>query len=117
AMFFAFVGLSVDPASIPPVLGPASALVAVTLLTKFATGWIGAAQSGVGVRGRIRAGAMLTARGEFSIAIAGLATASGVAAGFEALAISYVFLLAIVGPVLARMSDGIGEAVARRAVL
>ena len=114
AMFFAFVGLSVDPASIPPVLGPASALAAVTLLTKLATGWIGAARSGVGLRGRARAGAILTARGEFSIAIAGLAAAAGVAANFEALAISYVFVLAILGPILARVADPIGEVLAHR---
>jgi CPA2 family monovalent cation:H+ antiporter-2 len=114
AMFFAFVGLSVDPTSIPPVLAPATALAFVTLLTKFATGWIGAARSGVGVRGRTRAGAMLTARGEFSIAIAGLATAAGVVADFEALAISYVFVLAIVGPVFVRFADQIGEALVRR---
>lgn len=114
AMFFAFVGLSVDPASIPPVLIPASALALVTLLTKFATGWLGAARLGVGIRGRTRAGALLTARGEFSIAIAGLAAAAGVAAKFEALAISYVFVLAIVGPILARLADPIGQAFASR---
>lgn len=114
AMFFAFVGLSVDPSSIPPVLGSAAALAIVTLLTKFGTGWIGAARSGVGVRGRARAGAILTARGEFSIAIAGLATAAGVVAGFEALAISYVFLLAILGPVLVRFADPLGHFLMRR---
>ena len=116
AMFFAFVGLSVDPASIPPVLLPAAVLALVTLLTKFATGWIGAARAGVGVRGRTRAGAMLTARGEFSIAIAGLATAAGVAADFEALAISYVFVLAISGPIFVRFADVLGDALIRRSV-
>jgi len=116
AMFFAFVGLSVDPSSIPPVLAPASALAVITLMTKFATGWIGASRSGVGIRGRTRAGAMLTARGEFSIAIAGLATAAGVVADFEALAISYVFVLAIVGPIFVRFADPIGEWLARRSV-
>ena len=115
AMFFAFVGLSVDPASIPPVLLPAALLAVVTVGTKFATGWIGAARDGVGIRGRSRAGAMLTARGEFSIAIAGLATAAGVAADFEALAISYVFLLAIAGPLFARFADQLGDALIRRA--
>ncbi|MFN2526857.1 MAG: cation:proton antiporter [Actinomycetota bacterium] len=114
AMFFAFVGLSVDPASIPPVLAPAGALAIVTLVTKFATGWIGASRLGVGPRGRTRAGAMLTARGEFSIAIAGLATAAGVVADFEALAISYVFLLAIVGPLFVRFADAMGELLVRR---
>jgi CPA2 family monovalent cation:H+ antiporter-2 len=114
ALFFAFVGLSVDPASIPPVLLPATCLALVTAATKFGTGWIGAARAGVGVRGRVRAGAMLTARGEFSIAIAGLATAAGVAADFEALAISYVFVLAIAGPVLVRFADPAGELILRR---
>ncbi|MDQ3963403.1 MAG: cation:proton antiporter [Actinomycetota bacterium] len=115
AMFFAFVGLSVDPSSIPPVLAPAVALAVITFATKFATGWFGAARIGVGPRGRARAGAMLTARGEFSIAIAGLATAAGVVAGFEALAISYVFVLAILGPVFVRFADAIGESFIRRA--
>ena len=115
AMFFAFVGLSVDPASIPPVLAPASILALITIATKFATGWIGAARAGVGIRGRTRAGAMLTARGEFSIVIAGLATAAGVVADFEALAISYVFVLALAGPVLVRFADPIGESLDRRA--
>jgi monovalent cation:H+ antiporter-2, CPA2 family len=114
AMFFAFVGLSVDPTSIPPVLAAACALAAITVVTKFVTGWYGAARSGVGVRGRMRAGAMLTARGEFSIAIAGLATAAGVAADIEALAISYVFVMAILGPILARLADPMGELLLRR---
>ena len=114
AMFFAFVGLSVDPSSIPPVLLPASLLALVTVGTKFATGWIGAARSGVGIRGRTRAGAMLTARGEFSIAIAGLATAAGVVADFEALAVSYVFVLALAGPILVRFADPIGSLLVRR---
>lgn len=115
AMFFAFVGLSVDPASIPPVLAPAALLAVATLATKVATGWIGAARSGVGLRGRTRAGAMLIARGEFSIAIAGLATAAGVVADFEALAVSYVFLLAILGPIFVRLADPVGDALIRRA--
>ncbi|MDQ3646393.1 MAG: cation:proton antiporter [Actinomycetota bacterium] len=115
AMFFAFVGLSVDPASIPPVLAPAVLLAVLTLATKFATGWIGASRAGVGLRGRTRAGAMLTARGEFSIAIAGLAAAAGIAGDFEPLAVSYVFLLAILGPVLARFADPVGDILVRRA--
>jgi CPA2 family monovalent cation:H+ antiporter-2 len=84
ALFFAFVGLSLDPGQIPPVLGPAAALAAVGVVTKLATGWLGAMRAGVGPQGRIRAGVTLVARGEFSIAIAGLATAAGIDPGFEA---------------------------------
>jgi CPA2 family monovalent cation:H+ antiporter-2 len=114
AIFFAFVGLSVDPASIPPLLAPAVALALLTLGTKLVTGWIGAARAGVGIRGRVRAGTLLTARGEFSIAIAGLATSAGVVGDFEGLAISYVFVLALVGPVLVRFADRMGDTIARR---
>lgn len=114
AMFFAFVGLSVDPATIPPVLLPAAALAVVTFFTKAITGWVGAARSGVGVRGGIRAGLLLSARGEFSIAIAGFATAAGVAAKFEALAVTYVFVLAIAGPVFVRFADRISAPLVRR---
>ncbi|HEX2195630.1 MAG TPA: cation:proton antiporter [Actinomycetota bacterium] len=114
AMFFAFVGLSVDPATIPPVLVPAAILAVVTLASKALTGWIAAAQAGVGVRGATRAALLLVARGEFSIAIAGFATAAGVAADFEALAVAYVFLLATAGPVLARFADALSAPLVRR---
>jgi CPA2 family monovalent cation:H+ antiporter-2 len=109
AMFFAFVGLSLDPSEIPPVLGAAGALAVVGAITKFLTGWWGARLVGVGTRGRARAGLTLVARGEFSIAIAGLATTAGVDPEFEALAVSYVFLLAVVGPILVRIGDPITE--------
>jgi CPA2 family monovalent cation:H+ antiporter-2 len=109
AIFFAFVGLSLNPSDIPPVLGAAAALAAVGVASKFITGWIAAKRMGVGPRGRSRAGTTLVARGEFSIAIAGLATATGIDPEFEALAVSYVFLLAIAGPVLVRLSEPIVE--------
>jgi CPA2 family monovalent cation:H+ antiporter-2 len=109
AIFFAFVGLSLDPSAIPPVLGTAAALAAAGIVSKFITGWIAAKRMGVGPRGRSRAGTTLVARGEFSIAIAGLATATGIDPKFEALAVSYVFLLAITGPLLVRLSEPIVE--------
>ena len=114
AFFFAFVGLSLDPAQIPPVLGAAGILAAVGIATKFSTGWVAAKRALVGIRGRVRAGTTLVARGEFSIALAGLATAAGIDPDFEALAVSYVFLLAIAGPILSRLADPIaGKLVTR----
>jgi CPA2 family monovalent cation:H+ antiporter-2 len=109
AIFFAFVGFSLDPAEIPPVLGIAVALAAVTAVTKFATGWWSAARNGVGHRGRARAGATLIARGEFSIAVAGLAVASDVEPDVGPLAVSYVFLLAVVGPIAARLAEPVAD--------
>ena len=109
ALFFAFFGLSVDPVTIPPVIGSAVALGAVTAVTKFGTGWWSAQKAGVGMRGRARAGASLIARGEFSIVIAGIGVASGAEQELGPLAVSYVLVVATVGPLLAQLSDPITE--------
>ncbi len=104
AVFFVFFGLQVDPTALPGVALPALALAGLTAGTKVATGWWAAARAGVGRRGRLRAGVALIPRGEFSIVIAGLATAGTVSLDprFGPLAAAYVLLLAVAGPLLAR---------------
>jgi monovalent cation:H+ antiporter-2, CPA2 family len=101
ATFFFFFGLEIDPASLVPVLPAAIALGLCTALTKVAAGYWAARRQAVDSRGRWRAGALLVARGEFSIVIAGLGV------GFEPrlgpLAAAYVLLLAIGGPILSRL--------------
>ena len=114
AIFFAFVGFSVDPSSIPPVLTPAIVLAVITAVTKFVTGWWSARRNGIGPRGRVRAGTTLIARGEFSIAVAGLAVASEIGDGLGPLAVSYVFLLAVVGPIAARLAEPAADALSVR---
>jgi CPA2 family monovalent cation:H+ antiporter-2 len=109
AIFFAFFGLSVDPSQIPGALVPAVILGVVTAATKFATGWWSARRAGIGPRGRARAGATLIPRGEFSIVIAGLAVASGLGDDVGALSIAYVLLLAVAGPVVARLAEPMAE--------
>jgi CPA2 family monovalent cation:H+ antiporter-2 len=106
-VFFAFFGLSVSPAALVPVLGVAMGLALVTAGTKMATGWWSARREGVGTRGRFRAGAALIARGEFSIAIAGIGLAGGVHADLPSLAAAYVLLLAVLGPFVAHVIDPI----------
>jgi CPA2 family monovalent cation:H+ antiporter-2 len=103
AAFFLSFGYAIDPASIPPILPAALALAAVSAVTKVATGWYAAGRDGVAVRGRLRAGTALVARGEFSIVIAGLAVSSGVP-GLGPLATAYVLVLAVGGPVLTRLA-------------
>ncbi|MFD3702410.1 cation:proton antiporter [Nocardia sp. NPDC058658] len=106
AMFFVLFGLSTDPSTIPPVLGWAVLLAVVTTATKIATGWWAAKRAGASQLGRARAGTALVARGEFSIVIAGLAVAAGaVPDGFAALATTYVLLMAIIGPIGARIVE------------
>jgi CPA2 family monovalent cation:H+ antiporter-2 len=114
AVFFVSFGLSTDPSSLPPVLLPALGLVVVGVFTKLVTGWIAAKRAGIAIPGRIRAGAALIPRGEFSIVIAGLATAAGVDSRLAALAAAYVLAMAVLGPVLARFADPWARAYVRR---
>ncbi|WP_306363608.1 cation:proton antiporter [Nocardia sp. CC227C] len=106
ALFFVLFGLSTDPRSIPPVLGWAIVLVVVTTATKLATGWWAAKRAGASEYGRARAGTALIARGEFSIVIAGLAVGAGAVPGeFAAMATTYVLLMAVLGPIAARVVE------------
>ncbi|MDQ0921584.1 CPA2 family monovalent cation:H+ antiporter-2 [Pseudarthrobacter sp. W1I19] len=103
AIFFVAFGLNTDPTSIPPVLGWALVLAVITAATKMVTGVWAAKRAGIARPGRVRAGAALIARGEFSIVIAGLAVASGaVTDELAALATAYVLLMAVIGPLAAR---------------
>lgn len=106
ALFFVLFGLSTDPKSIPPVLGWAVVLAVVTVVTKVVTGWWAAKRAGASRYGRARAGTALVAHGEFSIVIAGLAVAAGaVPDEFAALATTYVLLMAVLGPIAARVTE------------
>ncbi|ORW07480.1 cation:proton antiporter [Mycobacterium kyorinense] len=113
AIFFLGVGLTVDPERLLPMLPVALALAAVTSATKVATGVFAARRDGVARRGQLRAGTALIARGEFSLIIIGLVGSS--IPGMAALATSYVFVMAIVGPLVARFTGGPVPAAARAA--
>jgi len=106
AVFFVFFGLQTDPSEIPGVLAVAVALAVVTAATKVGVGWWAAKRAGVGARGRRRAGVALIPRGEFSIVIAGLAVTAGRESQLGPLAASYVMIMAIAGPILARVVGG-----------
>ncbi|MEU7766092.1 cation:proton antiporter [Nocardia sp. NPDC049190] len=114
AIFFVAFGLSTDPRSIPPVLGWAAALAVLTTLTKIATGWWAASRQGLRRMGRARTGAALVAHGEFSIVIAGLAVSIGAVEGqLAAFASAYVLLMAVLGPIAARVAEPAVELVQR----
>ena len=104
AVFFLAIGLSVDPAELVPMLPAALVLALVTAGTKVWTGQFAARREGVGRPGQLRAGTALIARGEFSLVIIGLVGMSSAVVG--AVATPYVFILAILGPLLARLSGG-----------
>ena len=105
AVFFVFFGLRTDPSDIGEVAWVALGLAAVTGATKLAVGWWSARRQGIGRRGSLRAGVALVARGEFSIVIAGLGAAVVGGRELVALAAVYVLLMAIAGPLAAKVAD------------
>jgi len=109
AIFFLFFGLQVDPATLPPVLLVAVGLGIMTALTKLFVGWWAVRRAGVDRLGGLRAGAALVARGEFSIVIAGLGVSAGLEPQLGALSAAYVLFLAILGPILARIIESLGN--------
>lgn len=105
AVFFVFFGLATDPADMLSMLVPATVLALLTMATKTLSGYLAAARAGIGVPGRWRAGFTLTARGEFSIIIAGLAVSAGVEPRLAPLATGYVLITVVCGPLLARLPE------------
>ncbi|HYH28524.1 MAG TPA: cation:proton antiporter [Actinomycetota bacterium] len=105
AVFFVFFGLAMEPATIPSALPVAATLAVVTALTKVVTGWSSAKAAGVGPRGRLRAGALLIARGEFSLVVAGIAVTAGLEPELGPIAAAYVLILGVLGPVAVRLID------------
>ncbi len=109
AVFFAYFGISVDPGELPAMILPAILLAAVTIGTKFLTGWFAARTVSGTPMGAMRAGALLAARGEFSVVITGLVAVSlALPSNFLALVATYVLITATAGPVLARFAEPIG---------
>ncbi len=101
AIFFFFFGLEIDPRNMGPVLHVAFALAAVTVLTKMLTGYWSTRDSRLVRRARLRGGLTLVAHGEFSIVIAGLGVVLEPRLG--PLSAAYVLLMAMLGPITARI--------------
>jgi CPA2 family monovalent cation:H+ antiporter-2 len=105
ATFFVFFSFQIDPADLVDVIGWAVLLAVVTSATKMATGWYAARRLGVSANGRMRAGTIMIARGEFSIVIAALGADLADGPQLGALAAGYVLLTAIFGPLATRYAE------------
>ena len=110
AVFFLFFGLEIDPAALPPVLTFAACLGGLTVLTKMLAAWWAGRRAAISPMGRLRAGSVLVARGEFSIVLAGLGVAAGLEPGLGPLAAAYILFSALLGPILARAVEPLGRA-------
>jgi CPA2 family monovalent cation:H+ antiporter-2 len=109
AVFFVFFGLQTDPGDIPEVAVAAVTLAIVTGLTKVLVGSWAASRAGVGRQGRLRAGILLVARGEFSIVIAGLAVSANFEPEVAALAATLVLGTALLGPLATHFADDLAR--------
>jgi CPA2 family monovalent cation:H+ antiporter-2 len=69
-----------------------------------------------GRAGRVRAAAGLIPRGEFSLAIAGFGVTAGLPQRLASVTVAYVLILAVLGPVLARIADHLATASRRSAL-
>jgi len=72
---------------------------------KLLTGWVAAARAGVARPGRLRAGTVLIARGEFSVVIASLGAGLTDGDDLGAVAAAFVLVTAIAGPLATRALD------------
>ena len=107
ATFFLFFSFQIHPSTLMDVAVPAVVLGLVTAAGKLVSGWVAARRQGAGPRGRLRAGAALIARGEFSIVIAALGATRPEGDELGALAAAYVLVTAVLGPVAAKHADRI----------
>ncbi len=105
AAFFVFFGFTTPIEQIPSVFWMALLLTVVSVGTKYATAAVITRDLKVYPGSTRRAGALLAARGEFNVVVAGIAATSPVVPPqLSALAATFVLLTAVVGPVLARFS-------------
>lgn len=104
ATFFVFFSFQIDPVDLFDAALPALGLAIITSATKVGTGWYAGKRIGAGKKGRLRVGATLIPRGEFSIVIAALGADLADGPELGALAAGYVLITAIVGPLAAKLA-------------
>lgn len=105
AVFFLFFSFRIEPRDVLGALAPAAALAVVALAGKGITGWVVARGPDATRQSRLRAGAALMARGEFSIVVANLGDSLQDGPRLGAIAATFVLLTAIAGPLAARWVD------------
>jgi CPA2 family monovalent cation:H+ antiporter-2 len=99
AIFFVFFGLATDPRDAVAVIPLALVLLVFGIVGKMFTGWWVTRDLNDRMSWR-RAGAFLTARGEFSMVIASLAAPVVTAVNLQALTLTYVIFTSIAASVL-----------------
>lgn len=107
AIFFFSFGLSIDPTSLGGAVWLAIGAVVITLIGNFVAGLFAGRKAGLSYKASTNIGVTITSRGEFSIIIANLGLAGGVAGIIQPFSALYVLILAILGPLLTKNSKPI----------
>lgn len=107
AIFFFSFGLSIDPFSLGGAIWLALGAVALTVLSNFIAGLISGRRAGLSYKASSNIGLTIVSRGEFSIVVANLGLAGGLMPVLKPFTALYVFILAIIGPLLTKESKHI----------
>ncbi|MGH3088678.1 MAG: cation:proton antiporter [Rubrobacteraceae bacterium] len=113
ALFFFSFGLSIDPLSLGDAVWLSLAAVALTIAGNFTAGMLAGRNAGLSNRASSNVGLTIVSRGEFSIIVASLAMAGGLAQIIQPFAALYVLILSVLGPLLTRESGRIFDALSR----
>src|SRR5262249_52880661 len=113
ALFFFGFGLTIDPFELGGAVWPALGAVALTIVGNIAAGMLAGRIAKPSTASSLNTGLTIVSRGEFSIIMANLAKAGGLAPVLQSFAALYVLILAVLGPLLTKESERIYGFMAR----
>jgi len=113
ALFFFGFGLTIDPFALGGAVWPALGAVALTIVGNVAAGVLAGRSSNLSMAASLNTGLTIVSRGEFSIIMANLAKAGGLAPVLQPFAALYVLILAVLGPLLTKESERIYDLLAK----
>jgi monovalent cation:H+ antiporter-2, CPA2 family len=113
ALFFFGFGLTIDPFALGGAVWPALGAVALTIVGNVAAGMLAGRSSNLSMPASLNTGLTIVSRGEFSIIMANLANAGGLAPVLQPFAALYVLILAVLGPLLTKESERIYDLLAK----
>jgi len=107
ALFFFGFGLTIDPFELGGAVWQALGAVALTIVGNVAAGMMAGRSAKLSMAASLNTGLTIVSRGEFSIIMANLAKAGGLAPVLQPFAALYVLILAVLGPLLTKESEPI----------
>jgi monovalent cation:H+ antiporter-2, CPA2 family len=115
ALFFFGFGLTIDPFALGGAVLPVIGAVIVTLIGNVAAGLLAGRSAKLGGGPSLNVGLTIVSRGEFSIIMANLARNGGLLPVLQPFAALYVWILAVLGPLLTKESERIYELLSKLA--